>query len=93
MSKINVALGGMTFLDNPLAVSQLRRNAQLPLAADLHSGDPFVPSLDDLPSPRVKFVGLVRVDRTVELLAGGQPSGVVHLHVVAPPWLRRRSRL
>ena len=89
-SKISVALGGMMRLIARLAVGQFGRDAQLALAADFHAGDTFVPSLDDVALAQREVVGLVRVDGAVELLAGGEPSGVVDLDMVAVLGGRRR---
>src|SRR6266576_449022 len=66
-----------------LSIGQLRRDAQLPLAADLHAGHAFVPTFDNVPLPERETVWLVGVDGTVELLSGCEPPGVMHSHVIA----------
>ena len=50
------------------AVTQLRRNAQLALAANLHPGDALVPSLDDLAGAKRKDKRIVAVHRAVDFL-------------------------
>ena len=74
------------------SIGQFRGDAQLALAPDLHSGYPFVPSLDDFAVTDRKVEGLVRVDRAIELLARGEPSGVVDLHMAAVLGELRRYR-
>src|SRR5580704_19563806 len=57
------------------SIGKIRGNPQLPLAANLHSRNAFTPALDDLVQPERNR--LSSVHRTVEFLAGGQPSRVV----------------
>src|SRR5262245_9814250 len=45
-----------------LAVGELRRDDQLPLAADLHAGDALVPALDDHALAERKAEGLAAID-------------------------------
>src|SRR5712692_7178529 len=73
-----------------LAVGQLRRDAQLPLAPDFHSGHAFVPTLDHFAGSQSERERLTGVDGAVELLAAGQPAGVVNLNLLA--LLRDRPR-
>src|SRR5437016_6322368 len=52
-------------------VSELRRNEQAAVAADLHRRDPLVESVDNLAGPQGEQERLVAVEGAVELLAGG----------------------
>jgi hypothetical protein len=56
------------------SVGQLGRDAQLALATDFHAGYTLIPSLDDVALPDREIEGLMRVDRTVELLARGKAT-------------------
>src|SRR5208283_5258090 len=76
-----------------LSIGKVRRNTQLPLAADLHSGHALVPSLDHLPRAQHEFKGTSRPDRTVKLLSVGEPARVVNLHLVTGLRHRARARL
>src|SRR6266850_1760744 len=60
------------------AVSQLWRDPELPLTSNFHSSYAFVPTLDYLSTSQCEPKGRA-ANRTVELLAGGEPAGVVHL--------------
>src|ERR1700758_685799 len=68
----------------PVPVGQVRRDDQLPSAADLHPLDALVPARDDLPGAQPEAQRLATVPARVELLAGrvGDPD-VVHLNGVA----------
>src|SRR5216684_2209289 len=66
-----------------LPVGEVRRNAQLALASDLHASDPFVPSLDDLAGAQHEIKGFAGADRAVELLAVGEPSGVIDFDMLS----------
>src|SRR6266568_1910136 len=63
-------------------VTELGRNDEGALATDLHRGDTFVPTGNDLPSANRKLERPATVDRAVELLALGavliEPAGVMH---------------
>src|SRR5208283_1225516 len=72
------------------SIGQIRRNAQLAFSTNLHPGDPFVPSLDDLPPAQQEVKRPPATDRTVELCAVGQPAGVVDFDVMSS--LRARAR-
>src|SRR6185295_11662493 len=64
------------------AIPKCWRNDEGALAADLHRGDAFIPTGDDLLLPDGKLERLTAIDRTVEFLAPGtilvEPAGVVH---------------
>src|SRR5581483_6831642 len=62
------------------SVAQLRRDPKLPLAAHFHAGYAFVPTFNHLTSTQRKTEWLPAIDRAVELLAIGEPSGVMHLY-------------
>src|SRR5690242_14022241 len=53
------------------AVAELGRDDQRALAADLHGGDAFIPSLDHHAAADLKLERLPAVDRRVEFLALG----------------------
>src|SRR5215467_9445976 len=63
-------------------VAEFRRDDEGALAADLHGGDAFVPTGDDLPLTDGKLKRLATIDRAVELLALGatfvEPARIVH---------------
>lgn len=63
-------------------VTKLWRNAQLALAANLHSGNAFVPSLYDFACAEREVKWRMRVHGAIELLARREPSGVMDLHLV-----------
>ena len=88
-SKTSVALGGIAG-GAPRAVGQVRGKGELSLAADLHSGDPPVPPLDDLAraEPEGEWGS---PDRGVEPGPVEEPARVVHLNVISPDGLRPRS--
>src|SRR5512135_3803692 len=65
------------------AVGQVRRDGELALAADLHARHALVPAGDDLAHAELEFEWVVAVDAGVELLAVGEPAGVMHGHVLA----------
>ena len=92
MSKISVALGGIDAGVALRAVGEIWRNPQLALAADFHSGDAFVPSFDYVCRAPMREVEGRASDGAIELLAGGQPAGVVDFHVVARIWRSGRCR-
>src|SRR5262249_22795981 len=75
------------------AISEVARNLQLPLAANFHSGDALVPSLDDLSGAYHKLERLPCAHRAVELLAVGEPSGVVDLDVLPAVGFRASADL
>src|SRR5450755_2876388 len=65
-------------------VGQVRRNDQLPAAADLHALHALVPAGDDLPDPQLELQRIPPVPARVEFLAGGiRDSDVMHLDHVA----------
>src|SRR6202030_2031391 len=66
-----------------LAIAQVRRNAQLALAANFHSRHAFVPSFDDFAVAQHESERTPRVNRAIEFLASGEPTGVVHSHTIA----------
>src|SRR5579872_361688 len=66
-----------------IAIGQFGRDAELSFAPDLHSRDPFIPSLDNLALSECETVGLIGVDSAVELLAVGEPSCVVDLDAIS----------
>src|SRR5262249_19565130 len=68
---------------SPRAVTELRRNAELPLAADFHAFHALVPSLDHLARAESEFERLAPVQRAVKCLAVSQPPGVMHGYVLA----------
>src|SRR5262245_758264 len=53
------------------AVTEFRRDDERALAADLHGGDAFLPTGDDLAPADGKLEWLAAIDRTVELSALG----------------------
>ena len=63
------------------SIGEVWRNAELALAAYLHPDDAFVPALDDLAATEQQLERLSGADGTIELLAIGEPSGVVDLDV------------
>src|SRR5258706_6616362 len=77
------------------AVAQRRRDDQGTLAADFHGGDAFVPASDDLALPDRKLERLIRIHRTVELLAllaaPIEPAGVIHDPSLAGLWHSTRA--
>src|SRR6185312_17234052 len=62
-----------------LAVAEFRRNGQLAFAADLHAGDALIPTLDDPAGAQLEGERPFAIEAAVELLAVGQPAGVVDL--------------
>ncbi len=62
------------------SVAEIRRDDQLPPAADLHARYTFVPTGNDLSRTERKAEWLVPVPAAVELLAVREPPGVVHLN-------------
>ncbi len=65
------------------SVGQVWRNAQLALATYLHAGDTFVPALDDLAGAQHELKRFAGPDRAVELLAVGEPAGVIDFDVLS----------
>src|SRR5215469_13885190 len=65
------------------SIAQFRRNSQLPLSTDFHSPHTFIPAFDNLPRAESKPERLAAIHRAVELLAIGQPSGVMYFHGLA----------
>src|SRR5215472_13374693 len=81
-------VGGDDAAGTARAVAELGRDDQRALAADLHAGDTFVPSLYHLPGAEPEAEWRAAIDRAVEFLALVavrllQPAGVMHRHVVA----------
>jgi hypothetical protein len=70
------------------AIAQVRRNDQRALAADMHSGEAFIPALDDLALAEREGKRLAPVERAVELLAllavDEQPARVIDTVTVWP---------
>jgi hypothetical protein len=64
------------------AIREVRRNGELALAADFHAGDALVPASDHLPPAEAEFERIVAIDARVELLAVGEPAGVMQGDVV-----------
>ena len=52
------------------------------LAADFHSSDTFIPSLDDFAVAQRKVEGLAGIDGAVEFFARSQPAGVMHANAM-----------
>src|SRR5436305_1497503 len=69
-------------------VAEVGGDGELPLAADLHAGDAFVPAADDLPAAEVEAEGALAVMAGVELGAVLQPAGVVDVDGLAGFGLR-----
>src|ERR1019366_2610941 len=65
------------------SVGQVWRNAELALASDLHAGYTFVPALDDLAGSELELKRFAGPDRAVELLAVGEPAGVIDFDVLS----------
>src|SRR5687768_1274151 len=69
------------------AVAELRRDGELALAADLHAGDAFVPSLDHVALPEREDKRLAAVKTRVEFRSlvsvFAQPAGVMHADFLA----------
>src|SRR5206468_10621123 len=70
------------------AVPQVRRNDELPLAADSHRADALVPAADHATAADGEHEGLPAVARAVDLGAVLQPPGVVDAHRVSDRWPR-----
>src|ERR1700674_338150 len=66
-----------------LPVGQIWRNAQLALASDPHAGDAFVPALDDLARAQHEVKRMAGTNRAVELLAVGEPAGVIDFDMLS----------
>ena len=84
-------------LDHPagaaVAVAQVRRDHELPAAADLHALHAGVPALDDLADAEPELQRLAPVVRRVELLAassGPRPRSAPTRCCRTPPRRRRR---
>src|ERR1019366_6569794 len=65
------------------SVGQVWRNAELTLAPDFHASYTFVPALDDLAASELELKRFAGPDRAVELLAVGQPAGVIDFDVLS----------
>src|SRR6266699_2545769 len=65
------------------SIPEIWRDAQLTLAADFHSGDAFVPAFNNLASAERELERMSRAHGAVELLAVGEPSGVVHFNFLS----------
>src|SRR5258706_4917977 len=79
------------------AVSELRRDDERPLAADLHAREALIPALNHLAGAELELEWVVAIAGAVELLAVlvgfarvVQPAGVVHPHAL--PRRRRCAR-
>src|SRR5215471_12042534 len=62
--------------------TQVRRDAQLPFAADLHSCDAVVPALNHLSPSQLELKGAL-ADGSVKLFATGQPACVIYCHFLS----------
>ena len=58
--------------------------------SDVHAGDAFIPSFNNLPCAQGEFEGIVAIDRRVKLLPARQPAGVMHLRFLSAPRLSAR---
>jgi len=63
-------------------VGEARRNDELALFADFHSGDTLIPPLDDLALAEREIEGSIAIARAVELLAVFERARVVHTNLV-----------
>src|SRR5690349_10930287 len=64
------------------AVAELRRNGELAFAADFHAAHAFVPAADHFAAAEREHERLAAIFARVELLAVGEPAGVVHAHAL-----------
>src|SRR5438552_2841563 len=60
------------------AVTEVRRDYQLPFAANLHRHQAFIPALDDSPQTDLKSEWLGPIDRTVNLAPVLKCAGVMN---------------
>src|SRR5258706_5577037 len=65
------------------AVAELRRDGELPLAADLHALDALVPALDHVSLAEREDERIAAVLARIEFRSVGQPAGVMHAHLLA----------